>query len=159
MRGFAGINQWKKWRSRMDFYYYFGALLLGGLFTGYYSTEYKYIQNVVAANQTELYYSLDLGLSHVVAVVFTVVCSVYYDLMMNLKRTSVVVGLMVITFGNLLYSLRYSVYLIIGEDAMILCSAGLIVAVVAELFHVYDEDNITAKMGILCAFKTIRMLG
>ena len=43
MKAFAGINQWEKWRSRMDFYYYFGTLLLGGLFTGYFATEYKYI--------------------------------------------------------------------------------------------------------------------
>ena len=157
MESSVNVQKWRKLRSRMDFYFYAGSLLIGMIFTGYFSTEYNYIDNVVQGNQTELYYSLNLGFSHVSAVLSTVICSVYYDLTMNLKAT-VVGTIAIVAIGNLLYALRYSVYLVICGDAMILFSTGAVVAVVAEVAHIYDEAELTAKVGVVCAFKTIGML-
>ena len=135
-----------------------GSLLLGVLFTGYFATEYNYIGDVIMhENQTEFYYSLNLGVSHVSAVMATVVGSIYYDLTMNL-RAATVTSLSIVVIGNLLYSLRYSVFLVIIGDAMILCLTAAIVTVVAEVAHVYEEAEMTAKMGVVCAFKTVGML-
>ena len=86
----VNVEQWKTWRNRMEALYFSGSLLLGVLFTGYFATEYNYIGDVIMhENQTEFYYSLNLGASHVSAVMATFVGSIYYDFTMNLKAARV----------------------------------------------------------------------
>ena len=60
----------------------------------------------------------------------------------------------IVAIDNLFYSLPYSVYLVLCGDAMILCSAA-IVGVIVEIAHVYDEAELTSKLGITCAFKIV----
>ena len=83
--------------------FYSGALSSGGFFTGYFPTEYKFIDEVVKGNRTKLCYYLNLGFSHVAAVVSAVVAKTYYT--MNLKATAIST-IIIVRIGNMLYSLR-----------------------------------------------------
>jgi len=150
-------DSWRKLRFRMLMIFNGGSAIIGLILTGYFPTMYEYIDQITGGQRTSMYYSILVGCAMVMAVISSLAASVYYDFTLDVRGAGLI-GLFLCALGNLLYLLPFSIYFPIVGYSLVLCVPFAITAIVSEVFHICDKDQLTPIMGMLIAFKNLGMI-
>ena len=157
MTGHFDIDVWKKCRKEVMLVYYASSFYAGLLHSGYVTTEYLYIKDIVQNHNPLLYFSIVLGASRSMAVVSAVVGSIYYDFTFDVRSIClVVIGSILV--GNILYVLPYSIWFIFAGAMFINVTTAAFSGIIADITHIFEETDITSTMGLVVACRTIGML-
>ena len=151
------LVEWKKLRSKVMRIYYGGAFVLGLLYSGYLATEYIYIRDVVGEDRATMSFSLALGTSRSFGVIAALAGSIYYDFTLKVKQIAIS-ALLIIVAGNVLYLLPYSLFCILFGNMLIFASAAAVSAIIAEVTHIFERDELTGALAIVVGFRTLGML-
>ena len=154
MEGPIGIDlkEWKRWRGHTIATFYFAAFCYGLSFSIYYPTEYLYIKQVGQNIHPALYFALATGFGYGASFLAIFVGSIYYDFTLDAKR-GVFINMILVLIGNILYSLPYSLALIMIGNFLIQTLTACLSINLSEIMHVVEEEHLTRTTAILVAFK------
>ena len=120
----------------------------------YFPTEYYYLKNTVKVKNPDFYFGLSQAALFLSGAIASIMGSYYADYTKNVREICLFEDVLNV-IGNVMYSLHYSLYLILFGQLLVGTTAATITSSVGEVSRVYKTAQITQKPGILGVMTTL----
>jgi len=147
-------SKWRRKRSLMMVNFYIASFSFGLTLTAYHPTEYLYLKDLVRVDQPDFYYGLSRAFLYGSGIIATFVSGYYADRTKNIRSIFILTNIVCI-FGNILYTVYYSVACIIIGQFMVGIASARTVAAFGELPRVFDPTQLIKQVTLLSISMTV----